>query len=140
MTDAAVASRGLSGDRLARIMRAARKAHRLEVVREVVEGTIHDLRARDPREIMGRRLSWSEELTDGPIRAALEVCCDELRDGCGLSAPGPHSDHETRALQPAGSWTDYMLALGRYRESASVALETSFQRLAPRASERAAAR
>lgn len=129
------------GNRLSSAMRDAWKVHRLDVIRGVVEGTIDQLRAGHPSEVMGRSLEWSEELTNGPIRAALDTCCDELRDGCGLPTSGLRSDRGTRADASAGSWTQhYTLALTRYRETASVALETALDRLARETAGRAAAR
>jgi len=140
MTQGSLPSHGSNEQRLSAIMRMAWKTHRLDTIREVVEKTISDLRASDPREVMGRSLTWSEELTNGPIRAALDACCDELRDGCGLPIASGRSDRETRIGEPAGSWTDlYALALERYRETAGEALETALQRLAQQATERVAA-
>jgi len=140
MTDDTMGS-STYGSRLSTIMRAAWKAHRLDVIRDVVERTIRDLRARNPRDVMGRSLTWSEELTSGPISAALDACCDELRDGCGLPPQsGSGGDHETRPVGPSASWTDhYVLALARYRETASAALEMSFQSLTLGGSGKAAA-
>lgn len=120
----------MSENRLEGILRAAWKTHRLDAIRDVVQETIVELRARNPREVMGRGVSWFEELEDGPLYAALDACCDELLDGCGLPVERARNDRETRANTPAGGWTAiYSAALAQYREAASVALELSFERL-----------
>ena len=119
-------------------MRLAWKVHRLDVIRRVVSETIDELRARSVRDVMGGSVTWSEELVDGPIRAALDACCDEMRDGCGLPVAGPSGDRGPRVDEPTGSWTErHSLALAKYREAATAALEDSFSRLAAQAVESA---
>lgn len=115
------------------ILRVAWKVYRLDAIRGVVEETIAELRALDPRDVLGRGLTLSEEPpAAGPVRAALEACCDELRCGCGLAASSPSSDWTPPAGALAGAWVhSYSNALQRYRETAGVALQTSLDRLAP---------
>ena len=95
-----------------------------------VEKTIIELRSLDPCDVLGRGVTWSEELEGGPIRAALDACCDELRDGCGLAGSDLRSDRESREHVPAEDWKNsFLVALQHYRETAGTALETSLGRL-----------
>ena len=113
---------------IAQILRDAWKVHRLDVIRGVVQRAIDGLCAIEPDQLLGHETLSSEESERGPVRAALEACCAELRDGCGLTDAAPRV-----ALMPpkgalAARWLHtYALALERYRQMARAALESSLR-------------
>lgn len=124
----------MNDEDLNRILRVAWKIHRLDAIRKVVQETIAELRALDPQDLLGRELTGGEEPVLGPVHAALETCCDELRGGCGLSLSEPSADRAPPTGARAATWVhSYASALERYRQAAGLALQTSLDRLAPAA-------
>ena len=118
----------MSNRQLAIVLRDAWKTFRLDAIREVVQRTIGDLEAMDPRQVLGREALGSElDAKTGSVRAALDTCFNELRDGCGLpTTPGQPipPDHAAES-----SWSQtYASALEGYRLAACQALQESLGR------------
>ncbi len=111
------------------LLRDAWNVIRLDVIRETVEHAICELQALD-LDAAAKRLRRPELRRDagaamgtrGAAQAALEACCDELRDGCGLPVVG------VQPLPPMGSeWlARYRSALEVYRDAAMGVLSASF--------------
>ena len=113
-------------------MRSAWKVLRLDAIRSVVQHTIADLEALTARQVVGREPSGSEiETETGSLRAALDACCDELREGCGLAtSPGP-SVQVQRMHAADADWTEsFSNALEVYRSAACKELDASLAALA----------
>jgi hypothetical protein len=109
------------------ILRSAWKTFRLDVIRAVVQQTIGHLEALTADEVLGRRPSRSElDVETGSVRAALETCCDELRDGCGLST-SPGRPMQIQSMHAADAdWTEsFSNALEAYRSAACQELDVS---------------
>lgn len=113
-------------------LRSAWKIFRLDAIRSVVQHTIADLEALTARQVMGRDPSRSEiEVETGSIRAALDACCDELREGCGLPMSSEASVHARRIHDADADWTDsFSNALEAYRSAACKELDASLAALA----------
>jgi hypothetical protein len=113
-------------------LRSAWKIFRLDAIRSAVQHTIGDLESLTARQVMGRDPSGSEiEVETGPVRAALHACCDELREGCGLTtSPGP-SVQVQRMHAADADWTEsFSKALEAYRSAACKELDASLAALA----------
>jgi hypothetical protein len=122
----------VSDTRIGGILRSAWKILRLDAIRPVVQHTIADLEALTARQVMGREPSQSEvEVETGSLRAALDACCDELREGCGLPrSPGP-SVQAQRMHAADADWTEsFSNALEVYRSAACKELDISLAALA----------
>jgi len=117
---------------IAGILRSAWKTFRLDAIRGVVRQTIVDLEEMAPGQVLGREPSRSElELETGSLRAALDACCDELREGCGLpTSPGLSAQvQKMHAADP--DWTEsFSNALEAYRSAACKELDVSLASLA----------
>lgn len=113
-------------------MRSAWKTFRLDAIRAVVRQTIGDLEALTAGQVAGREPSRYElEVETGSLRAALDACCDELREGCGLpTSPGP-SVQVQRMHAADADWTEsFSNALEVYRTAACKELDASLAALA----------
>ncbi|MDH3843513.1 MAG: hypothetical protein OES69_06215, partial [Myxococcales bacterium] len=67
------------------ILQSAWKTFRLDAIRGVVQQTIVDLEGLVANQVLGREPSGFElQEKTGSLRVALDACCDELREGCGL--------------------------------------------------------
>ena len=122
----------VSDTRIGAILRSAWKILRLDAIRPVVRQTIADLEALTARQVVGREPSRSEiEVETGSLRAALDACCDELREGCGLpTSPGPSAQAQRMHAADA-DWTEsYSNALEVYRSAACKELDASLAALA----------
>lgn len=117
---------------IAGILRSAWKTFRLDAIRGVVRQTIVELEELAPDQALGREPSRSElEGATGSLRMALDACCHELRDGCGLpTSPGlPAQIQSMRAAD--ADWSEgFSQALEAYRSAACKGLDTSLAALA----------
>ena len=117
---------------IAGILRSAWKTFRLDAIRGVVRQTIADLEELAPGQVLGREPSrWELEGETGSLRVALNACCHELRDGCGLpTSPGlPAQVQSMRAAD--ADWSEgFSHALEAYRTAACKGLDTSLTALA----------
>lgn len=117
---------------IASILRSAWKIFRLDAIRGVVRQTIGDLEELAAGQVLGREPWRSElEVATGPLRAALDACCDELREGCGLpTSPGPSV--QVRSMRAADAdWSEsFAHALEAYRSAACEELDASLAVLA----------
>jgi hypothetical protein len=122
----------VSETRIAGILRSAWKILRLDAIRPVVQETIADLEALTARQVMGREPLRSElELETGSLRAALDACCDELREGCGLPTSPGRSVQAQRMHADDTDWTEsFSNALEVYRSAACEELDASLAALA----------
>jgi hypothetical protein len=113
-------------------LRSAWKVFRLDAIRSVVQQTIADLEALPDREVMGRDPLRSEiERETSSLRAALDACCDELREGCGLPMSSEPSVHAHRIHAADADWTEsFSTALEVYRSAACKELDASLAALA----------
>ena len=121
----------VSQTRIGGILRSAWKVLRLDAIRSVVQQTIADLEALTARQVMGREPSRSElEVETGSLRAALDACCDELREGCGLPT-SPEPSAKARRMHAADAdWTEsFSNALEVYRSAACKELDASLAAL-----------
>ncbi len=104
------------------MLRDAWKVVRLDAIREAVDQTICELHALHANNPPGRLHVAPDDdaATHGAVLAALDACCDELRDGCGMPVP-------IRPAHPTnGAWiARYRSALEMYREYAADVLEAS---------------
>lgn len=109
------------------ILRSAWKIFRLDVIRAAVQQTIGNLEALTADEVLGREPSRSElDVETGSVRAALETCCDELRDGCGLPTSPGRSMHIQSVHAADADWTkSFSNALEAYRSAACQELDVS---------------
>lgn len=115
--------------RIGGILRSAWSTFRLDAIRAVVRRTIGDLETLTAGQVLGREPSRSEfEVETGSLRAALDACCDELREGCGLpQRPG----RLVQAHAADADWTEsFLSALEAYRSAACRELDASFAALA----------
>jgi len=117
---------------IAGILRSAWSTFRLDAIRGVVQQTICDLEELGAGQVLGREPSRSElEGETGSLRVALDACCDELRDGCGLpTSPGlPVQVQSMRAAD--ADWSEsFSHALEVYRSAACEGLDASLAVLA----------
>jgi hypothetical protein len=122
----------MSDTRIGAILRSAWKILRLDAIRPVVRQTIADLEALTAAQVVGREPSRYEiEVERGSLRAALDACCDELREGCGLpTSPGLSAQvQKMHAADP--DWTEsFSNALEAYRSAACKELDVSLASLA----------
>jgi len=117
---------------IAGILRIAWSTFRLDAIRGVVRQTIGDLEELAPGQVLGREPSRSElEVETGSLRAALDACCDELREGCGLPTP-PGRSIQVQSMRAADAdWFEgFSNALEAYRSAACQGLDTSLAALA----------
>jgi hypothetical protein len=117
---------------IAGILRRAWKALRLDAIRGVVRQTIGDLEELAPGQVLRREPSRSElEVETGSLRAALDACCDELREGCGLHT-APERSVQVQSMRAADAdWSESFLhALEAYRSAACEGLDASLAALA----------
>ena len=117
---------------IAGILRSAWSTFRLDAIRGVVQQTICDLEELGAGQVLGREPSRSElEGETGSLRAALDACCHELREGCGLpTSPGlPVQVQSMRAAD--ADWSEsFSHALEAYRSAACDGLDASLATLA----------
>ena len=117
---------------IAGILRSAWSTFRLDAIRGVVQQTICDLEELGAGQVLGREPSRSElEGETGSLRAALDACCHELREGCGLpTSPGlPVQVQSMRAAD--ADWSEsFSHALEAYRSAACDGLDASLAALA----------
>ena len=109
------------------VLKTAWSNVRLDTIRVVVRQTIASLEELDPRQALGREPSQAEiEVGTGSVRAALDSCCDELREGCGLPTT-TGSSVRVQSTRAAGiEWArSYSTALDGYRDAACRVLEAS---------------
>ena len=118
--------------RIAGILRSAWKTFRLDAIRGVVQQTIGDLEELTAGQVLGREPSLSEvEVETGSLRAALDACCDELRDGCGLPTSPGHSVQVQSMRAADADWSEcFSHALEAYRSAACDGLDASLATLA----------
>lgn len=109
---------------------------RLSVLQALIKTTISALENMDSTELLGRPPSDSPTLVGdpNPVKEALQACCEELRDACGMvDSEAQRAGHHARvrlhmAEQPV-AWTEaFIEALDKYRRAASVALSATLQR------------
>jgi len=117
---------------IAGILRSAWKTFRLDAIRRVVRQTIVELEELAPGQLLGREPSRSELVVEtGFVRAALDACCDELREGCGLpTSPGLSAQIQSVRAADADWSEGFSHALGAYRRAACQGLDTSLAALA----------
>lgn len=125
-------SSAVTETRIGVILRSAWKIFRLDAIRPVVEHTIADLEALTAGQVVGREPSRSElEAETGSVRAALNACCDELREGCGLPMSPGASVRAQRAHAADADWIEsFSNALEAYRRVACKELDASLAALA----------
>ncbi len=107
----------------ARILMLAWSTVRLDAIRAAVRAAVAEL-VEPPREDTLVCPSTGEErFASDPIGAALETCCQELREECGMpTTAGTISKHSDDP-----KWLEsYAGALDRYRDVAGAALIRSF--------------
>ena len=117
---------------IAGILRSAWKIFRLDTIRGVVRQTIGDLEELAAGQVLGREPSRSElEVETGSLRAALDACCDELREGCGLPT-SPERSVQVQSMRAADAdWSEgFSHALEAYRSAACEGLDASLAALA----------
>ena len=117
---------------IASILRSAWKTFRLDAIRGVVRQTIGDLEDLAPGQVLRREPSRSElEVETGSLRAALDACCDELREGCGLPmSPGPSVQVQSMRAADADWSESFVHALEAYRSAACEGMDASLAALA----------
>ena len=117
---------------IAGILRSAWKTFRLDAIRGVVRQTIVELEELAPSQLLGREPSRSElEVETGSVRAALDACCDELHEGCGLPTSAGHSVRAQSMRASDADWSEgFSQALEAYRRAACKGLDTSLAALA----------
>ena len=109
----------------ARVLQRAWGELRLTELRQLVSETISALTTVDPRLLLGRDL---EELELSPIADALEACCAELRDECGMPKSTEQRECQRdlvcRHMADHPTWNGvFREALTKYRELAGQMLE-----------------
>jgi len=117
---------------IASILRSAWKIFRLDAIRGVVRQTIGDLEGLAPGQVLRREPSRSElEVETDSLRAALDTCCDELREGCGLPM-SPRPSVQVQSMRAADAdWSEsFAHALEAYRSAACEGLDASLAALA----------
>jgi len=117
---------------IAGILRSAWSTFRLDSIRGVVQQTIGDLEELGAGQVLGREPSRSElEVETGSLRAALDECCDELREGCGLpTSPGRSVQVQSMRAADADWSESFSHALEAYRSAACEGLDASLAALA----------
>lgn len=117
---------------IAGILRSAWTTFRLDAIRGVVRQTIGDLEELTPGQVLGREPLQSQlEVETGSLRAALDACCDELREGCGLpTSPGRSVQVQSMRAADADWREGFTHALEAYRSAACKALDSSLAGLA----------
>jgi hypothetical protein len=118
--------------RIRGILRSAWDTFRLDAIRGVVQRTIGDLEELTAGQVVGREPWRSElEVEAGSRRAALDACCDELREGCGLPT-SPVPSVQVQSMHAADAdWTEsFSNALEAYRSAACKELDASLAALA----------
>jgi len=117
---------------IAGILRGAWKIFRLDAIRGVVQQTICDLEELGAGQVLGREPSGTElEVETGSLRAALDTCCDELREGCGLPTSPGRSVQAQSTHAADTDWTEsFSNALEAYRSAACKGLDASLAALA----------
>jgi hypothetical protein len=115
---------------IAGILRSAWKTVRLDAIRGVVRQTIGDLEELGADQVLGREPSRSElGVETGSLRAALDACCDELREGCGLPTSPGRSAHVQSLRVADADWSEtFSHALGAYRVAACEGLDVRLPR------------
>jgi len=111
------------------LVQRAWSAHRLPRLQALIRGTIGELQALAPAEVLGK--DWSRpglaRLPD-PVSEALRACTEELRDACGIAgsqiAREAHCNLVRRYIsqQPAAWGETFGAALDKYRHAACAAL------------------
>jgi len=117
---------------IAGILRSAWSTFRLDAIGGVVRQTIGDLEELAPGQVLGREPSGSElEVETGSLRAALDACCDELREGCGLPL-SPGRSVQVQSMRAADAdWSEgFSHSLEAYRSAACKELDASLAALA----------
>jgi hypothetical protein len=117
---------------IAGILRSAWSTFPLDAIRGVVRQTIGDLEELAAGQVLGREPSRSElEVETGSLRAALDACCDELREGCGLPT-SPERSVQVQSMRAADAdWSEsFSHALEAYRSAACDGLDASLAALA----------
>jgi hypothetical protein len=127
MLGSGVGEMGIAG-----ILRSAWSTFRLDSIRGVVQQTIGDLEELGAGQVLGREPSRSElEVETGSLRAALDECCDELREGCGLpTSPGRSVQVQSMRAADADWSESFSHALEAYRSAACEGLDASLAALA----------
>jgi hypothetical protein len=116
---------------IAGILRSAWSTFRLDAIRGVVRQTIGDLEELGAGQGLAREPSGSEFAVEtGSLRAALDACCDELREGCGLPT-SPVPSVRVQSMRAADAdWTEsFSNALEAYRSAACKELDASLAAL-----------
>jgi hypothetical protein len=110
---------------LALVVRDAWSVVRLTKLHEVVQWTVDELGALNPRDLLGRDLTGPEtEPANGPIALALAACNEELRYESGLSKSAEWRESiwkrvRQRMAEGPGNWADtFAEALAAYRHAA----------------------
>ena len=118
---------------IAGILRSAWSTFPLDAIRGVVRQTIGDLEELAAGQMLGREPSRSElEVETGSLRAALDACCDELREGCGLPTSPERSVHvQSMRAADADSSESFSHALKAYRSAACEGWDASIVVLRP---------
>jgi len=113
------------------ILRSAWKTFHLDAIRGVVRQTIVDLEGLVPGQVLGRGPSGFERQEEmGSVRAALDSCCDELREGCGLAtSPGRSIQVQSERATDADWSASFAYALQAYRSAACTGLDVAFAAL-----------
>jgi len=114
------------------ILRDAWSIFRLDAIRGVVQDMICDLEELGAGQVLGREPSRTElEVETGSLRAALDACCDELREGCGLPT-SPERSVQVQSMRAADAdWSEsFSHALEAYRSAACEGLDASLAALA----------
>jgi hypothetical protein len=122
----------VSQSRIAGILRNAWSLFRLDAIRVVVRQTIRDLEGLTAGQVLGREPSRSElDVETGSLHAALEACCDELREGCGIPQSLGRSVQVQSVHATDADWTEsFKSALEAYRSAACKQLDASLAALA----------
>ena len=113
------------------ILQSAWKTFRLDAIRGVVQQTIVDLEGLVADQVLGKEPSGFElQEKTGSLRVALDACCDELREGCGLVTSPSLSKRVQPERASDAEWSEsFTDALQAYRGAACKGLEASFAAL-----------
>jgi hypothetical protein len=114
------------------VLRSAWKTFRLDAIRGVVQHTIDDLEGLAAGQVLGREASRFEQKEEmDSLRAALDACCDQLREGCGLAtSPGRSMQVQSKRATDADWSESFADAPQAYRIAACKGLDASFAALA----------
>ncbi len=115
----------------ASILRLAWTRVRLDALRSVTGAAIEHLERLSPEEVLGRAPSRQESQFDiDPTRAALEDCCEELREESGMPLFIGRQERVWLKVPSDPRWKEsYANALDRYRTLAGAQLLASLSRL-----------